>query len=256
MAILEVKNLVKEFPVRGKSQANGRVLNGINFSVRRGEFVTILGPNGCGKTTLLKMIAGFEEPTSGSISFQKRSEGLQKAYLVLQNPDESLFNWLSVLENVRIGNCSGETSDSAASSILESIRVAGTSLSEFSNHYPYQLSGGLKQLAVIARAIAFNPSIMLLDEPFSSLDVFTKTEIEDALLELYEKNRVTTLFVSHELESAIYLADRIVLLSGRPAEVKKIIEVKLPRPRNRGMKNCKAFRAIKLELEKSMGKKP
>ena len=223
-----------------------RVLDQVNFKVRKGEFITIFGPNGCGKTTLLKILAGLDTLTSGSIRTGKNEIHDLKSYLVFQNPDDSLFNWMNVEKNIDIALEDNENGNTE--SILSMIKVGGKTLDDFRCFYPYQLSGGLKQLTVIARAFLYNPKLLLLDEPFSSLDFKTSIELEDALLEMWEKSRQTIVYVSHNIDEAIYLADKIIVMSNSPTKVNRIIEVKIPRPRRQEIKLTSQFQAIKKEV--------
>jgi len=247
MAFIELKNLVKEF--RRKDGSPLRVLDGVSFNVRKGEFVTIFGPNGCGKTTLLKILSGMDSPTSGNMKAGKNTIHDLRSYLVFQNPDDSLFNWMDVRNNIEIVNESAGNSED----FLTGIRAGGKTLHDFREFYPYQLSGGLKQLTVIARAFLYNPKLLLLDEPFSSLDFRTSVELEDNLLGIWERSRQTIIYVSHDIDEAVYLADRIVILSNPPARVSRIIKVGLPRPRRQEIKLTPEFQKIKKEVLESFG---
>jgi len=251
MTFLKIRGLTKEF-YGGKGEKL-RALDCIDLDARKGELVTVFGPNGCGKTTLLKIISGFEEASSGTASIRNRPSAEARSYLVTQNPEESLFNWMGAIRNIAIA-ADGPQGLRKAEEIIQGIRVGGKGLLEFSEYYPYQLSGGLKQLAVIARALAFEPELLLLDEPFSSLDFRTAMEMEDIVLKAVGKSRRTTLFVSHNVEEAVYLADRVVVLSGQPGKVRGIIRVGLPRPRKQEMKLSAEFQGIKKELLECFGK--
>jgi len=250
MVYLSMKNIVKEFPHKGGKL---KVLDGINFDIRKGEFITIFGPNGCGKTTLLKILLGSEDITLGSIKIKKDSINNIKSYLIFQNPNESLFNWMDTKENIKLAIKS--TDNNKINNLLKKIQVGGKTLFDFRKYYPYQLSGGLKQLTVIARAIIYNPQLLLLDEPFSSLDYKTATELEDTILNIWEKTKQTIIFVSHNIEEAVYLADKIIVLSNPPTKVSKIIEVNLPRPRRQEIKFSSDFQKIKKQVLENFGKK-
>ena len=250
MAYLELRAVAKEFRTR---DGTVRVLDGVSFGARKGEFVTLFGPNGCGKTTLLNILAGFQEATSGTIRVGRGPPGGARSYMVFQNPNDSLFNWMTVEENISIA--AGEQSRHEISETLDAIHVAGRKLACFRHLYPYQLSGGLKQLAVMARAVVFGPSLLLLDEPFSSLDCLTAADLEDTLLGMWEKTRQTVIFVSHDIDEAVYLADRIVVLSNQPARVNRIVDVRLPRPRRQGMKLSGEFQRTKRKVLDSCGER-
>lgn len=245
MVYLQIRNLAKQFPKENGGQL--RVLDGVNLDVRKGEFVTIFGPNGCGKTTLLKIISGFETHNNGTILIRNSPVERTKSYLVLQSPDDSVFNWMNTMQNIAIA-LPEQGKEKKIAELLEKIQVGGKTLLQFGSYYPYQLSGGLKQLAVIARAIVFDPDLLLLDEPFSSLDFKTAMQMEDSLLQVWHKTRKTVLFVSHNVDEAIYLADKVVMLSNQPTKVEKIIQVGLPRPRKQEMKLSTEFQKIKKEV--------
>ncbi len=245
MVYLQIRNLAKQFPKEKGGQL--RVLDSINLDVRKGEFVTIFGPNGCGKTTLLRIISGFETYNNGIILIRNSAVEKTKSYLVLQNPDDSVFNWMNTTQNIAIA-LPKQDKEKKFVELLEKIQVGGKTLLQFGSYYPYQLSGGLKQLAVIARAITFNPDLLLLDEPFSSLDFKTAMQMEDNLLQVWHKTRKTVLFVSHNVDEAVYLTDKIVILSNQPTKVKRVISVGLPRPRKQEMKLSAAFQKIKREV--------
>ena len=230
--MLEVQLLGKEFqPLTGSALA---ALGGVSFRVEAGQFVSVVGPSGCGKSTLLQCLAGLMRPTSGQVLFDGREvtgppEGL---ILLFQEYNKSLMAWRSVLGNVRFGlegrkGISRAEMDADARQHLELVGLRG-----FEQHYPWELSGGMQQRVAIARALARKPEVLLMDEPFGSLDALTRIELEDTLLRLWETLHTTILFVTHDIEEAVYLSDRIYVLSRRPARVIEELDVKLPRPRN------------------------
>ena len=230
--MLEVRELRKEFqPLSGQPVV---ALGSVSFRVESGQFVSIVGPSGCGKSTLLQCIAGLSRPSAGRVLLHGREvtgppEGL---ILLFQEYNKSLMAWRSVLRNVRFGleNRSGMSRvemDAEARRYIELVGLKG-----FEAHYPWELSGGMQQRVAIARALVRRPEVMLMDEPFGSLDALTRIELEDALLRLWESLRATILFVTHDIEEAVYLSDRAYVLSCRPAQVIEEIEVKLERPRN------------------------
>lgn len=205
----------------------------ISFSVKRGEFVCIVGPSGCGKTTLLKCVCHLLKPTTGKIFInEKEIQGTPKEMiLIFQDYSRSLFPWRTVLKNVLFvlekKNFSKKERLEIAHSALASVYLTG-----FENYYPWELSGGMQQRVAIARAIAFNPAILLMDEPFASVDAQTRSDLEDTILEIWSQFSQTILLVTHDIEEAIYLADRVLVLSGRPSEIREEIRIDLERPRN------------------------
>ena len=229
--MLEVRALRKEFqPLSGPPVT---ALGDVSFRVEAGQFVSVVGPSGCGKSTLLQCLAGLLRPTSGQVLFDGREvtgppEGL---ILLFQEYNRSLMAWRSVLGNVRFalegrGRSRAEM-DAEARRYLELVGLGG-----FERHHPWELSGGMQQRVAIARALARKPGVLLMDEPFGSLDALTRIDLEDTLLDLWGTLRTTILFVTHDIEEAVYLSDRVHVLSRRPARVIEDIDVALERPRH------------------------
>ena len=195
--------------------------------------MSFVGPSGCGKTTLLMSIAGLISPTSGHVRFHGRevTGPPPKLVLVFQEFNKSLFAWRSVLGNVRFGiEARGDGSREAefkARSLIELVGLKG-----FEDHYPWELSGGMQQRVAIARALAYQPEVLLMDEPFGSLDALTRLELEDTLLRLWEELGTTILFITHDIEEAIYLSDRVWVLSRRPSQIVEELRIDFSRPRN------------------------
>ena len=231
MPILEVQGLSKSY-----RQAGGETtvaIGNISCQVEAGEFVSFVGPSGCGKTTLLMSIAGLLPPTSGRVLVKGREVAGPPADLVLlfQEYNKSLFAWRSVLGNVRFGlEARGDHSAGAAKKAGDLIELVG--LKGFENHYPWELSGGMQQRVAIARALAYEPEVLLMDEPFGSLDALTRLELEDTLLRLWQELRTTILFITHDIEEAIYLSDRIWVLSRRPSQIIQELKIDFTRPRD------------------------
>jgi len=229
--ILEVQGLSKSY-----RQAGGETtvaIGNISCQVEAGEFVSFVGPSGCGKTTLLMSIAGLLPPTSGRVLVKGREVAGPPADLVLlfQEYNKSLFAWRSVLGNVRFGlEARGDHSAGAAKKAGDLIELVG--LKGFENHYPWELSGGMQQRVAIARALAYEPEVLLMDEPFGSLDALTRLELEDTLLRLWQELRTTILFITHDIEEAIYLSDRIWVLSRRPSQIIQELKIDFTRPRD------------------------
>ncbi len=231
MPILEVLSLSKSF-----RQAGGETtaaIGNISCRVEPGEFVSFVGPSGCGKTTLLMTIAGLLAPSSGRVLVNGTEVSGPPADLVLlfQEYNKSLFAWRTVLGNVRFGlEARGDHSPSVFSKARSLIDLVG--LRGFENHFPWELSGGMQQRVAIARALAYEPKVLLMDEPFGSLDALTRLELEDALLGLWTELKTTIIFITHDIEEAIYLSDRIWVLSRRPSEIIEELPIDFARPRN------------------------
>jgi len=227
--VIKVQNVSKIFHT--PSQANLSALTDIELDVRPGEFVTVVGPSGCGKSTLLKLIAGFLPPSAGRILFQgDEVQGLNTR--VGYVPQESkLFPWLTVEENVGFGLSSKRYSRADRErQVSYFIKLAG--LAGFEKYYPSQLSGGMSKRASIVRALAYEPPVILMDEPFGPLDAQTRMVLQDELLKIWEQKRQTIIFVTHDLVEAVALADRVVVITHRPGKIKDVIKVPMARPRN------------------------
>jgi NitT/TauT family transport system ATP-binding protein len=231
MPILEVQNLSKSFRQLGGETT--LAIENITCQIEPREFVSFVGPSGCGKTTLLMSIAGLIAPSGGKILVHGRAVSGPPANLVLvfQEFNKSLFAWRSILGNVRFGlEARGNRSRAAEIKARSLIDLVG--LKGFENHYPWELSGGMQQRVAIARALAYEPEVLLMDEPFGSLDALTRLELEDTLLRLWAELRTTILFITHDIEEAIYLSDRIWVLSRRPSRIVEELRVDFPRPRD------------------------
>jgi NitT/TauT family transport system ATP-binding protein len=230
MPILEVQSLSKSYRQMGGETT--LAVGNISCQVEAGEFVSFVGPSGCGKTTLLMSIAGLIAPTAGKILVKGRevSGPPPNLVLVFQEFNKSLFAWRSVLGNVRFGLDARKDklrkSEGKAKSLIELVGLKG-----FENHYPWELSGGMQQRVAIARALAYEPEVLLMDEPFGSLDALTRLELEDTLLRLWQELGTTILFITHDIEEAIYLSDRIWVLSRRPSRIIEELRIEFPRPR-------------------------
>ena len=229
--ILEIQGLSKAYRQMGGETTVA--IGNISCRVEAGEFVSFVGPSGCGKTTLLMSIAGLIAPTAGKIVVKGRevSGPPPNLVLVFQEFNKSLFAWRSVLGNVLFGlDARGKKlreSDGKAKALIELVGLKG-----FESHYPWELSGGMQQRVAIARALAYEPEVLLMDEPFGSLDALTRLELEDTLLRLWDELGTTILFITHDIEEAIYLSDRIWVLSRRPTEIIEELRIDFPRPRH------------------------
>ena len=216
-----------------KSYGDMVAISRIDFTVKAGEFVCIVGPSGCGKTTLLKCVAGLLAPSGGKVVLHGREvvEPPRQMALVFQDYSRSLLPWMSVHSNVALPlhrrNLSGEEQRTLVADALASVGLEG-----FDRHYPWQLSGGMQQRVAMARALAYQPEILLMDEPFASVDAQTRSDLEDLLLSVWRRLKITVLFVTHDIDESVYLADRVVVLGPRPTTVDEILAVGLPRPRD------------------------
>lgn len=217
-------------------------LQNVNLDIREGEFISLLGPSGCGKTTLLRLIADLLQPSMGKITVRgqtPRDIRLQKKYgIVFQNP--VLYDWRTVRRNVCMPmELLGMKKADRTAQVTKMLDLVG--LSKFGKHYPYELSGGMQQRVGIARALAINPEILLMDEPFSALDEFTREKLHVDLLGIWKKTKKTVVFVTHNISEAVFLSDRVVVLSPHPGRVSAVIDIDIPRPRNMESKQSQQF---------------
>jgi NitT/TauT family transport system ATP-binding protein len=245
---------------RGLRQAYGGTvaIGGIDLGVERGELVCVVGPSGCGKSTLLRCLAGLLTATGGEVRLRGRPVDRPPAEmaLVFQDYGRSLFPWLSVRQNVALPLRARRLErDVRDSRVLRSLGAVG--LVGLDDRYPWQLSGGMQQRVAIARALAYQPEILLLDEPFASVDAQTRADLEDLLLGVWETSGLTVVLVTHDIDEAVYLGDRVVVLSPGPARVLETIEVGLPRPRDQvGTKGLPEFAALRGRLYQRLRGRP
>jgi NitT/TauT family transport system ATP-binding protein len=220
------------------------VLDGFDLSVRGGEFLAVLGPSGCGKSTFLSVLAGLVPQTSGEITVDGEpvSAARQKLGLVFQG--YALFPWRTVRKNVETGlGIRGVKGAQRRSEAERFLRLVG--LLDFADHYPHQLSGGMRQRVAIARVLAYGPEILLMDEPFGALDAQTRESLQQELLGIWEHSAKTVVFVTHSIDEAIFLADRVAIMGRGPGRVKEIMEIDLPRPRHASIRHSGAFVALR-----------
>lgn len=227
--VLKVEDLHMTY---GNEKKQARILAGVDFEVRQGEFVCVVGPSGSGKTTLLRCVAGLQRPTSGVTLLEGEpvTEPPEKLAVVFQDYSRSLLPWMNVTRNVElpIERKYGKAERAAkAEQALESVGLGGKG-----DLYPWQLSGGMQQRAAIARGLAYQPDILLMDEPFAAVDAQTRIDLEDLVLRVRDQYDMTILFVTHDIDEAVYLADRVIVLSGAPTSVTEDLIVDLPKPRD------------------------
>jgi ABC-type nitrate/sulfonate/bicarbonate transport system ATPase subunit len=218
-----------------------------NLAVAENDFITILGPSGCGKSTLLRIVAGLDRPSAGRVLLDGRAVSGPGADRGMVFQSYTLFPWLTVAENIAFGLRERGMPAAERQAVVRAF-IEKVGLSGFENHYPKQLSGGMQQRTAIARALANDPAILLLDEPFGALDNQTRALMQELLLGIWERERKTVLFVTHDIEEAIFLASRVVVMSARPGRIKADLPVDLPHPRHYTMKTSPAFSALKARL--------
>lgn len=239
--MIEVINVSKSFQ---KDKSHVHVLDDISFRVDFGEFLTIIGPNGCGKTTLLRLIHGLIQPDKGQILIKGEPVSLPptKRCIMFQSPN--LIPWKSIKENIALPLIFMKMDRSMVEEkVLRMIEFVG--LYGFENYYPQQLSGGMQQRAALARALVTDPEILLMDEPLSALDAYTRELFQAEFLRLLERERLTIVYVTHSVDEAVFLSDHILVLSPRPARIRGLISVDLPRPRTMALKNTAYFVSLR-----------
>jgi NitT/TauT family transport system ATP-binding protein len=243
---LLIENASRVFPgVRGGAAT--RALEPATITVGDNDFVTILGPSGCGKSTLLRLVAGLDTPTTGRIMLDGKPVTRPGPDRGMVFQSYTLFPWLTVADNIAFGlREKGVPATERACIVSEWLSRVG--LTSFANHYPKQLSGGMQQRTAIARALANDPAILLLDEPFGALDNQTRALMQELLLGIWERERKTVLFVTHDIEEAIFLASRVVVMTARPGRIKTDVAIALPYPRHYTIKTSPEFSALKARL--------
>jgi ABC-type nitrate/sulfonate/bicarbonate transport system ATPase subunit/ABC-type amino acid transport substrate-binding protein len=243
--MLKINNLSKSFTHSDKSIV--KAIDNISVEIKEGEFVVFVGPSGCGKTTILKLIAGLEKPTKGNIFLNKEEiiSASNERGLIFQ--DFALFPWLTIYENIAFGlRLKNLSAEKISGIVAHYLKIIG--LYNYKNKYPQTLSGGMQQRVAIARTLANDSKILLLDEPFGALDVQTRSQMQEFLSVLWEEEKKTMIMVTHDVDEAIYLADKIVVLSTKPGTVKEIIEVALPRPRRSEIRFNEDFLRLKKHI--------
>jgi ABC-type nitrate/sulfonate/bicarbonate transport system ATPase subunit len=245
-AKLLVDSVARVFPgVRGGAPT--RALEPIELAVAENDFITVLGPSGCGKSTLLRIVAGLDRPSAGRVLLDGHAVTGPGADRGMVFQSYTLFPWLTVAENIAFGLRERGVPRSERREIVDAY-VAKIGLAGFEGHYPKQLSGGMQQRTAIARALANDPEILLLDEPFGALDNQTRALMQELLLGIWERERKTVLFVTHDIEEAIFLASRVIVMTARPGRIKADVAVDLPHPRHYTMKTSPDFSALKARL--------
>lgn len=248
MEKIKAEGLKKKFKLKDGQKVNKNgsitneveVLNGVDLSIIKGEFLTIVGPSGCGKSVLLDIIGGLTNPTSGNVYLDNKpiaGPSFKTGYVFQQY---ALFPWRNALSNIEFGlethGIQKEEREKIARKLLSKF-----GLSDFEDRFPYQLSGGMQQRVAIARSLATNPDVLLMDEPFAALDAQTREILQNELLRIWEGTDTTVIFVTHSIDEAVFLADRVAVMTARPGVVKQLIDIDLARPRNGNIRSSNEF---------------
>jgi NitT/TauT family transport system ATP-binding protein len=234
--------MTQKLVVSGLNKRFGELdaLRGINLEVDRGEFIALVGPSGCGKTTFLRIVAGLEAATSGEVLLDGRAVRVPGGDRGFVFQSDNLLPWRTVLSNAMIGpEVAGELGAVERRRTLDLLKLVG--LEGFESYYPRQLSGGMRQRVNLARALAIDPEVLLMDEPFSALDAQTREIMQTELLRIWEQGRKTVLFVTHQIDEAVFLADRVLVFARRPGRIQESVPIQLPRPRALGIKRTPEF---------------
>ena len=239
MGLLTVEGVSKTFPgVRGGPST--QALHPTDLKVEDNDFITILGPSGCGKSTLLRIVAGLETPSTGRVLLDEQAVERAGPDRGMVFQSYTLFPWLTVRENILFG---AKATPKIADALIAKVGLRG-----FENHYPKMLSGGMQQRTALARALANDPKILLLDEPFGALDNQTRALMQELLLGIWEADRKTVLFVTHDIDEAIFMANKVAVMSARPGRIKATLDIALPHPRHYTMKTTPEFSAYKAQI--------
>lgn len=241
---LSIKGVTKRF--RREGEEDVIALNGVNLNIKAGSFVSLIGPSGCGKSTLLRLIAGLSDADEGELQLDgKKIVGTSyERGLVFQNP--TLFPWLNIQDNVAFGLKVRHIHRQNKSLVKEYIKLVG--LEGFEKSYPHQLSGGMCQRASLARSLVGKPKVLLLDEPLGALDAFTRMNMQDELLRIWKEENMTMIMVTHDVDEAIYLSDKVIVMSPRPAKIEQVIDIEMGRPRARSNPDFLQYRSKILKI--------
>ena len=245
-ASLRIVSVTKDFPNLDNPAMRTQALDDVSLSIEPGELVSLVGPSGCGKSTLLRLLAGLDRPNAGDLWVGNELINGPSAERGLVFQDPNLFPWLTVRKNIQSGLVARDLVQSKGHEVDEFMRLIG--LESFAGAYPHHLSGGMAQRAALARALINHPKVLLLDEPLGALDAFTRMRMQDEVLRLWEARGTTMLLVTHDIDEAIYMSDRIVIMTPRPGRIERIIQVDLDRPRQRNSPEFLRLRSDILEL--------
>jgi len=243
---LQLRDVEKSFPAPDQPLTPRSVLETISISLEAGGLVSLVGPSGCGKSTLLRLIAGLDFPDSGELLVDEEPICGPSAERGLVFQDPNLFPWLTVRRNIEAGLAARGVLQQRRNEVKEFMRLVG--LEAFADAYPHHLSGGMAQRVALARALINHPKVLLLDEPLGALDAFTRMRMQDEVLRLWQNRRTTMLLVTHDIDEAIYMSDRIIILTQRPGTIEQVIPIALDRPRDRSSSDFLSLRSEILEL--------
>jgi ABC-type nitrate/sulfonate/bicarbonate transport system ATPase subunit len=243
---LHIQEVSKSFPAPDDPAANALAVDSVSFTVNAGGLVSLVGPSGCGKSTLLRLIAGLNLPDSGVVTVGNEIISGPSAERGLVFQDPNLFPWLTVRGNIQAGLIARGVLHERRNEVDDFMRLVG--LEDFANAYPHHLSGGMAQRAALARALINHPKVLLLDEPLGALDAFTRMRMQDEVLQLWEARGTTMLLVTHDIDEAIYMSDRILMMTPRPGRIERVLEITLDRPRQRASPDFLRLRSEILEI--------
>lgn len=243
---ISIHEINKKFKNPDPTEEDIVALNGFSLDIEPGSFVSLIGPSGCGKSTLLRLIGGLDKPNEGDIFLDNEKITKPGSDRGFAFQGSNLFPWLTVENNIAFGLKARHIYREKRNEVNEFIKLVG--LEGFEKSYPHQLSGGMCQRASLARALVGHPKVLLLDEPLGALDAFTRMNLQDEILNIWKENNMTMVMVTHDVDEAIYMSDRVVVMSARPSKVEDVIEINLPRPRARIQDSFQIYRNRILEI--------
>lgn len=249
---ISIKNVYKSFVNTDGSKEDVVALSGFSLDIEPGSFVSLIGPSGCGKSTLLRLIGGLDRPTEGELYIDDtliKKPGSDRGFAF---QGSNLFPWLTVEKNISFGLRARHIFKTQKNDVHDFIKLVG--LEGFEQSYPHQLSGGMQQRASLARALVGHPAVLLLDEPLGALDAFTRMNLQDEILNIWARYNMTMIMVTHDVDEAIYMSDRVVVMSARPSKVESVIDIDLPRPRARSQDTFQEYRSKILNILNLGGK--
>ena len=249
---INIKHVSKTFKNVDPGQEDVVALNGFTLDIPSGSFVSLIGPSGCGKSTLLRIIGGLDTPSEGELFLDGKKITKAGSDRGFAFQGSNLFPWLTVEKNIAFGLKARHIYKAQKDDVADYIKLVG--LEGFEKSYPHQLSGGMQQRASLARALVGHPSVLLLDEPLGALDAFTRMNIQDEILNIWKEHNMTMLMLTHDVDEAIYMSDKVVVMSARPSKVEEVIDIDLPRPRARSQDTFQKYRTKILDILNLGGK--